>query len=499
MKQEHFDIVREYIEDNPTLRNVAVADLILEDRVITKSHRTLRMYVGQVRTAEGLVVQTSTVEVDDDDDAIIADSKTKPTSLITGKDDEVDEDGNYNLYYSKEKITISVKEADKIFCAYSRKGLNYSGPSVVSVLGLNKKTFSALVSRLELAKESEPLSAHSMETLSPMEQNERIATISGALLEKFAESDSGIAESIVKEYKKKITDLIINTHREEELYNSLKEYLPKIDVSKYKTTKEASYIPKELYVVIGDMHIGLETDFFNVESSRKVLKTMAKNINLEVKSKGYTDVILLFLGDVMHTVSGVNHANMWKDLEPGLWGAEAMIKPYELIAQFIGNIEYVTEIYGVGGNHDRLADRKDLEPSDEGGKMVFFMLDNTFPDVKVEWDPDKIIFKRNYLTFILLHGDQGQDKKSGQDIAWNLGDSKTYNVILVGHTHSRQISKNDDGKDYRKMVCPAFCPTDSYAERLGYNSLPGYLLINEDGNGYPVVKDIPLHFPNNNK
>jgi len=185
---------------------------------------------------------------------------------------------------------------------------------------------------------------------------------------------------------------------------------------------------------------------------------------------------------------------MWKDLEPGLWGARAIIKPYELIARFLVSLYGVTRVYGVGGNHDRLADRKDLEPSDEGGRLVFYMLDNSFDSIDVQWDPDKVIWDDGNLTFIILHGDQGQDKRSGQDIAWNLGNPLNYNLILVGHTHSRQISKNDDGIGFRKMICPAFCPTDSYAERLGYNSLPGFLIIKEDINGYPVITDYPIKY-----
>jgi hypothetical protein len=149
----------------------------------------------------------------------------------------------------------------------------------------------------------------------------------------------------------------------------------------------------------------------------------------------------------------------------------------------------------VGGNHGRLADRKDLEPTDEGEKLIFYMIQNTFKDVEVFWDPDKVIFSEGSLTFILLHGDQRQDTRPGQEIAWNLGKGNSYNLVLVGHTHSRQINKNDDGQNFRRMVCPAFCPTDSYAERLGYNSLPGYLLIREDMNGYPIITDYPIHYP----
>lgn len=243
---------------------------------------------------------------------------------------------------------MSVIIVDQIFCAYSKKGLNYSGPSIMSVLEVNKKVFSTLVAKLGLSKESEPLSPFTLTVLSAVKQNERIAELTGELLEKFAESDSGIAEGIVKEYKKKYTDLVFNSNQKREVYEHIIDKLPQIKLSKYNyKAKFESDLP--LYVVIGDMHIGMEASTFNYEKAKEALTTMSFEINALVENKGYNDVYLLFLGDIPHTVSGVNHANMWKDIEPGLWGADAIIKPYELLIEFMSNTHNITKIYAVGG------------------------------------------------------------------------------------------------------------------------------------------------------
>ncbi len=496
MKQSHFDIVTTYIKNYPTISNFGIADIMLEDEAIDKSHRTLRLYVAQVKSQQSVIATPDEVNKKEK----IKKLPVKKAIVVEEPDDEFDENGEYyyKLDYGKDSFTIDETTVDKLFCAYSRKGLNYNKPQILSVLNVDKRAFDALVSRQGLSKESEALGPRYISENSAIKQNERIAELTEELLEKFAQSDSSMVETVVREYKKKVTDLVLNSHREEELYDSIIAHLPDLKIQRYKDligygVPAKSKMP--LFIVVGDMHIGLETDSFNAEAARVALNIMATNINQKMGTGAFSEVILLFLGDIMHTVSGVNHANMWKDIEPGLWGAGAIIKPYELIAEFVYNIPNVTAIYGVGGNHDRLADRKDLEPSDEGGKLVFFMLNNTFKDIKVVWDPDRVQFTSGEITFVLLHGDQGQDKKSGQEIAWNLGDSTKYNLILVGHTHSRQINKNDDGIGFRKMVCPAFCPTDNYAERLGYNSLPGYVLITPDENGYPIVADHPLHYP----
>lgn len=481
MKKEYSGIIQEYLDENLDMNDTDLTDLILEDRAINKSHRTIRRYLITIRGESSL------------------EAKKKQDIQISDKFEKEIEINDYvepiKESAKKEKTEgIDANLIDQIFCAYSRKGLNYSGPSIMSVLEVDKKIFSTLVSKQGLCKESEPLSPQTISTLSAVERNDRIARISANLLEKFAEADSGIAESIVKEYKKKYTDLVFESSQKKEMYEHLLDKLPQLDIQIY------DYKPSQLqggilFVVIGDMHIGLEASGFNLSAARLALATMSNNINAVVKRDGHSEVRLLFLGDIPHTVSGVNHANMWKDIEPGLWGAESMIKPYELLSQFIASTYNITKIYAVGGNHGRLADRKDLEPTDEGEKLIFYMIQNSFKDIEVFWDPDKVIFSEGSLTFILLHGDQRQDTRPGQEIAWNLGKGNSYNLVLVGHTHSRQINKNDDGQNFRRMVCPAFCPTDSYAERLGYNSLPGYLLIREDMNGYPIITDLPIHYP----
>lgn len=490
MKKENLKIVKEYLDENPNINDTDLADLILEDRVVDKSHRTIRRYIIEIRGSsfsESRKLDSNTLTLDDT--PIILSKITldiEPYTIVGN---------NYNIKYNKELLEVDIKTVNSIFCSYSKKGLNYSGPFIMSVLEIDKKIFNAIVSKLDLSKDSELLGPHTMESLTALNRRDTISSLTSELLEKYAQADSGVAESIVKEFKKKYVDLVFNSNQKNEIYAHIIDKLPQVKVSKYDAFEESNNnLP--LYVVIGDMHIGLEVDGFNVGHARHALTEMSTKINTLVEDKNYTDVYLLFLGDIPHTISGINHANMWKDIEPGLWGAEAIIKPYELLVEFIHNTHNITKIYAVGGNHGRLHSNRDLEPTDEGEKLIFYMIQNTFiNDLKVIWDPDKVIFTKSNLTFIILHGDQGQDKKSGQDIAWNLGQNGTYNLILVGHTHSRQINKNDDGIGYRKMVCPAFCPTDSYAERLGYNSLPGFLLITEDNHGFPIVSDHPIYYP----
>lgn len=494
MKQEHYNIISEYLKDNLDFSYTDIADLIIGDNAIPKSHRTIRRYLQQVNDGEDFTIKP---------DSTIAKTVVKVKTKNEKEEkaevhEDIVEDNFYKLKYNKEIIELDVDLADKLFCSYSRNGLNYSGPTILSVFDLDRVVFNAAVARIGLSKEADPLCPHTISKLSSVKQNERISEITEELLEKFAEADNAVTESIFKGYKKRITELRQDAKLKEEIYGHITDKLPSLKVSQYHPNKFNSSHSGILYVVIGDMHIGLETKNFNYDRAKEALESMAFVINSEVENKGFREVNLLFLGDIPHTISGVNHANMWKDIEQGLWGAEAIIKPYELLSEFVSNVHNITKIYGVGGNHGRMAQHKDLEPSDEGEKLIFYMIQHSFKDVEVIWDPDKVAFTKDNLSFVLLHGDQGQDKRPGQEIAWQLGRSDTYNLILVGHTHSRQIAKGDDGDNFRKMVCPAFCPTDSYAERLGFRALPGFLLVRENMYGLPVVSDYPLHYPKTN-
>jgi len=144
-------------------------------------------------------------------------------------------------------------------------------------------------------------------------------------------------------------------------------------------------------------------------------------------------------------------------------------------------------------NHDRLQPDKELEDSNEGSKLLFYMLGNSMPDIEVTHTSHRTVFSNGNLQFITLHGDQGLDKKSADKIVWKYGKQDMFNLILEGHYHSRIIGKEDDAAGYRKMHCPAFAPTDDYADRLGLGSTSGWLLITER-DGLPMITDTPINY-----
>jgi hypothetical protein len=166
---------------------------------------------------------------------------------------------------------------------------------------------------------------------------------------------------------------------------------------------------------------------------------------------------------------------------------------------FLLDIENLNLVTSVGGNHDRMHNDKNLEESNEGAKLLFYMIQSALKSVgvKVFHTNHRTLLEDGNLVFINLHGDQGLDKKISEKIIWRYGDQSKFNFILEGHFHSRIIPKDEDGANFRKMHCPSFCPTDGYAERLGLDSTPGWLMIIEKDE-LPMVVDIPIQYNTKN-
>ena len=74
------------------------------------------------------------------------------------------------------------------------------------------------------------------------------------------------------------------------------------------------------------------------------------------------------MGDIIHSVSGLNHRDSWKDMKQGSAGAEAIIQPYKLILTFLNNIDKLYSVDFVGGNHDRQSSNKNEENTGEAAK-----------------------------------------------------------------------------------------------------------------------------------
>lgn len=399
----------------------------------------------------------------------------------------------YHVTVSKKVYTFSVRLIDKVFCAYSRKGLNLTKHQIMTSLKIEPNEFNVIFSKLNLTKESSPYGPFTDEYMEPDDIYAAVMENTKELLGIVKDTDSATLEALIKEYKQAYVELCNRNLKYDTFLDQLSTQLSSIKITAPKLVNKN---PKpfisgvdSLNIVLTDMHFGLSLPIYNSAIIEEKLNEVAATIN----SIGAKSVNISFLGDTVHTISGVNHSNMWKTIEPGAWGANAIIKPFEVLMNFFGKIYNLNKVISVSGNHDRMHNDRNLEESNEGALLLFYMIDRGLEDVQVIHTNHRTLHKDGNLVFINLHGDQGLDKKVSEKIIWRYGDQSKFNFILEGHFHSRIIPKDEDGQNFRKMHCPSFCPTDGYAERLGLDSVPGWLMIIER-DGLPMVIDVPIQY-----
>jgi hypothetical protein len=115
--------------------------------------------------------------------------------------------------------------------------------------------------------------------------------------------------------------------------------------------------------VLADFHIGakvedmMQTDDFSYEVVVDRLKQAADQIN----RMGYKKVEIALLGDFIETFTGLNHMNSWQQLEYGGYGANVTIIAYNIIRDFIAQINNLGNVTVVSGNHDRTTVKADVE------------------------------------------------------------------------------------------------------------------------------------------
>lgn len=465
---------------------LSIYDVIDQDN--SEKEKVVKMTEENIEEAEDIVMESNDYQFD------LSPYSVHAVDTMVGDGFEV-KNLTYIFTISKKEYKYSVELIDKIFCAYSRRGLNLTKHQIVAGLNVDFNDFNIISNKLNLTKESNTFGPFTDEFMEPEDIYAAVMNNTRSLLNMVTDNDSAALEGLIKEYKNAYVELCSRNLKFDSFMKELSLKLDVLDLNYSDTviTKVKPFMHgiESMTVIITDMHMGLSMPHFNYEIAKQKLLKIAEDIN----SIGAKSVTISFLGDVMHTISGVNHANMWKTIEQGAWGANAITTPFEILMLFFSKVANLAKVTSVSGNHDRMHNDRNLEESNEGAKLLFYMIKTALnrSAVEVTHTDHRTIHSDGSLVFINLHGDQGLDKKSSEKIIWKYGDQSKFNFILEGHYHSRSIGKEDDGSNFRKMYCPAFCPTDGYAEGLGLDSTAGWLMIMER-DGLPIVIDVPINY-----
>lgn len=382
-------------------------------------------------------------------------------------------------------------EAEIVHAAYTKKGANLTWIQVLN-LGLVKAPVAAEIKKdFKLTKDHEPYPASQLLTLGTSEIQSRVADRVYTILEHFVASDTPSINGAVRQLKKELFNAVQSRDAVDDVVEDLKAAVKDIDFLDIVANKIQcnTCVSEEITVIIGDMHLGMKGRFFSYDAAKQALSQILAGL------PAACNINVVFLGDIIHTVTGTNHKNTWQDIlfDKG-YGANGIIEAYKLLLWFLAQIRGLQRVSIVGGNHDRLTSDRN-EDQDDGGAHIIAEFLNVCLPVQVDFDPMLTKFDVGRLRMLNRHGDERADLAPAKDMyIEHAQDKDVFLVINIGHLHHLNLGGKEQGENYIKCYWPAFCPKDKYAERGGYNSaFPGWGIIREV-NGKPQITISPLTY-----
>jgi predicted phosphodiesterase len=465
--------IQEYVEKNGGLNNFDIAKLIIKEHEISESNSSveaIRKRVSRVRTA-------------------IEEGRTYDKKDFIPKVDK--ERYNWNTIYGK--IDVPVSQVDELFYEYSRHGLDMSQTAIINKHNLEAWQWQSIKRKLQLVKDSNIFSPHTVGKYKGKELSDKIEQkIARKYENKGALVEEGYKKQTLKAYERVINENEKKLLEKDIFYNEIMSLLPKAKINASVPVNKSGK-SKNIVVTLADLHLGARVEHiqntpdFNPVILEKYLNTMAIQIN-QRESK---EVTLAFMGDLIESFTGLNHKNSWKGIEYGYFGSTVVIKTVELITRFISKVNNVKLILGVSGNHDRSTSDKSEDTKGEIATIVFYMLGLIYKNkIEIDYHHDVVSREIDGIQYILTHGHLGEAKKSGEKIVNEYGNNKKFNLVLTGHLHSRIIKT--DSRMLRHIWCPSLFTGNDYSKQLGFSSTAGYLLIENNGKGFPNVLDVTL-------
>lgn len=272
-------------------------------------------------------------------------------------------------------------------------------------------------------------------------------------------------------------------------------------VNTVQTTKDGRIVG---VVNITDLHIGafvrglIKTPDFDTE----ILKRRLEEAVVYINRLRFDTVRVNILGDVIHSVTGTNHPNTFKECEQGMFGPNVIKMAVEILHEkFLSKINNLGKINQIGGNHGRLEQSAQADAKAGGEDLVAYCLGLLGYDI--EFNALLISEEIDGIQYVLLHGDKGVSRRPTKDIIFDYGQQGIFNFLLSGHLHSRisrmtakSIDKyemvTDDSIDCRAQTLPSLYSGDSYSDDNNWFSCCGFMICYNNGSGKPITIDIPL-------
>lgn len=263
-------------------------------------------------------------------------------------------------------------------------------------------------------------------------------------------------------------------------------------------------------VSCADLHLGakvsdlIRTPDFSVDILTKKISQIAEIVN----QRNLQEVNFVLNGDYIESFQGLNHPSTFKSLQEGMWGANAVITTNKILCEYLfSKVNNLKRIFLVSGNHDRTSIASNVDNTGEVGALLSYMLKLSLPNIEIRYHPLLISHEIDGLNYIITHGNSLLSKQDLTTAILNWGKQGVYNLMLEGHLHTRivkRVIKQSkhlvhnvdtvcfDEQKYRKIVLPALFTGNYWSESMGFGGVSGFVITENNGNGYPIVTDYTI-------
>jgi predicted phosphodiesterase len=380
---------------------------------------------------------------------------------------------NYGL------IKLPVKDVDEMFFQYSKHGMNKSSTQMIADWNLHLWEWHSLKSRLRLYKDANIFSPYTVE-ITPKE--DLMVMIETKMKELYEKSQLMVEKAYTNETLRAAREIIFKdqrkTHIKNDILENLEEAIATNGFAVYSADSyNGSFDCDTLVLVIGDLHLGLDTEYVDQELIAQRLEKIVTNVSKYHAKK----IKVCILGDIIESFTGTTKGDTWQTLSMMGYGANVVMTAVDLLSSFIGKIGSVcgfVDVHAIPGNHDRMTNNKDEDPLGQIGMLIYRMCERATPFADWHISPMVDTFEVGEKEFIIMHGDKQMSRLQGSEISILYGKTDKYKYILRAHLHHRQIV--EDTSQYRFYTIPSIVGRTPYSDRLGLASLPGFYIFTDN-------------------
>lgn len=296
------------------------------------------------------------------------------------------------------------------------------------------------------------------------------------------------------------------------LFDEINEYVEKIEPIKFERKGKIGV------VTLADFHVGISVAESMNEHGAKMLaynmKILVDKLNRAasiINSHNFKEVHINLLGDYFESITGLNHDDVWRDMDVSQVGSTVMHSTYRILREFFSSVTNLVCINMISGNHDRITPNKSTDTRGEGAGMLYnyLKLGLEGTGIKINYHPHLLSFVVDDIGYILTHGHNRVAKKHIASVVHENGTDADFHVWLEGHLHTRmsktQIKKGNfkyedveftvfDCMKYRKINVSSVFTGNDYSLRNGYSGISGMTITMNDGTGKCIHQmDYSLH------